>query len=72
MNHFMRHINYYNQYNHKLLSQYYFFRKSERVSFRKYPALKQNRHTRLFLKKKINLRRFVYNNVTYKTDKRRL
>ena len=69
----MRHINYYNQYNHKLLSQYYFFRKAERVSFRKYPLLKQpNRHTRLLLQKRNTLKRFLYNTVKPKIDKRRL
>lgn len=68
----MRHMNYYNKNYHKVLSQIYFFRKAYKTSYRKYPALKQNRHTRLFLRKKINLRRFVYNNVKYKTDKRRL
>lgn len=69
----MRHSNYYNQYNHKLLNQYYFFLEPGKISFKKYPVLKQrNRHTRLFLKKKHNLKRFLYSTMKYKRDTRRL
>lgn len=69
----MRHNNYYNQYCHKILGQYYFFHKVNNArSFRKYPALKQKRSTRLFLRKKNQLRRFVYSNIKPKRDKRRL
>ena len=69
-----RHNNFYNVYFKKILSQYYFFYKnSNKNSFKKYPVLKQNnRHTRLLLNKKINLKRFNYSNIKSKRDKRRL
>ena len=66
--------NYYNKEFHNILSQYYFFNKySSKLNYRKYPRLKNNnRHTRLLLNKKINLKRFVYGNLKPKRDKRRL
>lgn len=70
----MRHTNYYNQHTHKLLSQYYLLHKMiNKNTFKKYPVLKQNnRHSRLLLKKRNNLKRFVYSTIKPKRDKRRL
>ena len=69
----MMRMNYYNKYCHRTLGQYYLFHKVKTDrSFRKYPLLKQKRSTRLLLRKKNQLRRFVYSNVKPKRDKRRL
>lgn len=67
----MRHMNYYNKNYHKVLSQIYFFRKASKTSYKKYPVLKQKRSTRLILKPKNTLKRFVYSNIKYKRDKRK-